>query len=91
MTCSTKTRCADFGMAIKHLGSLDHCDGCSSMNKCLMISQLRILTELHQMIGIALVKAGVVQGVDERGRPIGRPAVLDPRTIMPHGLPGKPL
>ncbi len=79
---NTKQPCEDFGLAMKHLDKAHpHCTGCTGFHKCLALSSLRVLVDLHQMIGVVMVNAGMAQSVDEKGRPV------TPRKIVAAGGP----
>ncbi len=76
---------------MKHLDDTNHCDGCQSFHKCLMTSQLRVLLGLHQGVGILLVSAGLAQGVDRNGNPLGTRKIVPAAAGVPIQRPLTPV
>lgn len=54
------------------------------------ISSLRILTELHNAVGVVVVNAGLAKGVDADGRPVAPPRIVVPKGPATRGSPFVP-
>lgn len=86
-----RPKCEDFGTAMKRIEEPEHCGRCARFHQCMTISTLRVVAELHDMVGVVLVNAGLAKGVAADGREVGRRRIVLPKApIDPHGSPGKP-